>query len=91
MIEVLLTMWQLDGTLTLSRTPECEYLARYENRLAAGPGDEVYQIDGATVAIVKGAGTDPERLTVRANGMDYAATVPENTTGEICVPVYLGF
>jgi len=91
MIEVLLTMWQLDGTLTLSRTPECEYLARYENRLAAGPGDETYKVQSATIQVIKGPGNSPENVIVTVNGQAYSTLVPDNTTGEICVPVYLGF
>jgi len=91
MIELLFTMWQLDGTTTVSRTPECEYLVQYENRLAAGPNDEVYQVEGATVQVIKGPGDAPENVIVTVNGQAYSAYVNDNTTGEICVPVYLGF
>jgi len=89
-IELLLTVIVADGTLTVTRTDECYIHAEYENRLAGGPTDQAYDIDGNTVTVEKNADDIPERLIVFALGKEYAIDVSEYETGTVCVPYYQG-
>ena len=76
-----------DGTLYVTQTRDCAIYAEYSNRYAPGVDLQVYQLDGFTVAVVKGSGPEPETLIVTdtTTGMAYRADIAENERGQVCV------
>lgn len=83
---ILLEVIEQDGTLMVTQTDECAYHAEYENRYEEGRGHQVYEVDGAVVAVTKGWGMRPETLSVSVWDKTFEVMIEENETGHVCVP-----
>lgn len=77
-----------DGYIHIQETAECRYEVAFENKLL--PADIITGLEHGTLSIliVRQLRDLPDDVTVfdQITGATYTMTVPDRTTGYICVP-----